>query len=75
MENDNKLFSHTLKTTGKTYFFDVSEAKNGSKYLRVTESRKSGEEYIRKDITLFPGAVDDFVAALQESVKALQVAE
>lgn len=65
------LFSKTVSEGGKTYFFDIAEAKNGNKYLRITESRKQGDEYIRKDMTLFPAQVEKFKEAFEESVGQL----
>lgn len=53
-----------VKGAGKTYFFDVRQAKNGKSYLAITESRIKGEEKIRNSITVFPEDLKDFKNAL-----------
>ena len=66
------LYSQNLPTKGKTYFFDVKAAKNGNKYLSITESRiKDGQKY-RSTVTIFSDQIDQFsqaVADIKEKVK------
>ena len=63
--------SRTVKAGKRTYFLDVKEAKNGQKYLAITESRFAGEgnERERSRIVVFADAMDEFVDALHEVVK------
>ena len=60
--------SKTVKAGKRTYFLDVKAAKNGEKYLAITESLFQGEDKARERsrILVFADAVDDFVAALSE---------
>lgn len=68
MDKTNILESKTLKCGKRTYFFDVKQAANGNKYLRITESRfvKEGEERKRNYFTLFKEGFDGFIKILQE---------
>jgi len=65
---ENSLFSQNLQTKGKTFFFDVKEAKNGNRYLSITESRMKDGQKFRSTITVFPDNLHDFSQTL-ESLK------
>lgn len=67
------LFSTNLKAGNKTYFFDVKAAKNGNKYLTITDSsiNKEGQKF-RSTITVFADQLQPFAQAfgeIQEKVK------
>jgi hypothetical protein len=66
------LYSQNIKTKGKTYFFDVRAAKNGGKYLSISETwMKDGQKH-RSTITVFKDNVDEFsqvFGEVQEKVK------
>lgn len=69
------IFSKTVKAGKITYFFDVREAKNQSKYLTITASQLSGEgdkKFSKRSINLFGNAAEKFQDALQEAVKKLK---
>ena len=58
------IYTQNLKASGKTYFFDVKAAKNGNKYLSVSESWiKDGQKH-RGNITIFPEQLQDFTDAI-----------
>lgn len=63
--------SRTVKAGKRTYFLDVKKAKNGERYLTITESRFAGEgiERERSRVIVFADALDGFVEALHEVVK------
>jgi hypothetical protein len=63
-----KLSSKILKCPNKTIFFDTYEAKNKSKYLRVTESRynKDTKQSVRYSIILFKEDIEGFKKTLEE---------
>ena len=66
------LFSQTLQTKGNTYFFDVKAAKNGNKYLSITESQTKDGQRFRSAITVFGNTLEDFnqaFAKTQEQMK------
>jgi hypothetical protein len=63
-----KLDSKILKCSGKTIFFDIYEAKNNSKYLKITESRynKETKQSVRYSIILFKEDIEGFRKTLEE---------
>ena len=65
------LYSKTLKAKDRTYFFDVKEAKNKSKYLTISESRKAkdGEKkFTRSSVMVFNGSIEEFRSAMNEAI-------
>ena len=65
------LFSKSLKAGDRTYFIDVKEAKNKSKYLSIAESKPSKDgdkKYSRSSIMVFDNQIDNFHDALEEAV-------
>lgn len=67
----DEIFSTSIKGGGKTYFFDVKQAKAGkqSKFLQVTESRLQDGQQRRSSITLFPEQIQPFIDAFKESIE------
>ena len=61
------IFSQSLKAGGKTYFFDVKEARGekGGKYLLVSETRLEKGVSVRNHITIFPDHLQEFCQTLQ----------
>ena len=55
-----------LKTSGKTFFLDIEETKNGKPYLKITESRKNPKngDQIRNSIIIFQEDIRDFAQAI-----------
>ena len=70
------LFSRTIKSGKTTYFVDVKEAKNKSKYITIAESTiaKDGDDrkFTRKSIIVFDNAADKLREAFDEAMKLLQ---
>jgi hypothetical protein len=68
------IFSKSLKTSSKTYFFDVKQAQNGkqSKYMQVTESRIKDGQPLRSSITIFPDQLQAFLEAFEETREKVQ---
>ncbi|HEV8539108.1 MAG TPA: DUF3276 family protein [Bacteroidota bacterium] len=65
------LFSKSLKAGDRTYFIDVKEAKNKSKYLSIVESKpsKDGEKkFSRSSIMVFENQAENFRDALDEAL-------
>jgi hypothetical protein len=64
--------SAQVKGSGSTYFLDVQKAKTGSKYLRITQSRKAdGDEFERSSIYIFPEDVEVFGEKVAEMLKEI----
>ena len=68
-------FSKKMKSGKITYFVDVKEAKNKSRYVSITESQPSKEDpakYSKRRINVFNNAANDFVGAVEEAVGHLK---
>jgi hypothetical protein len=69
----NPIFSKTIKAGDRTYFVDVKEAKNKSKYLTISESKlaKEGEKkFTRSSVMVFDKQVPKLKEALDEALKS-----
>jgi hypothetical protein len=68
------LFSKMVKSGKITYFLDVKEAKNNTKYLTVTASQPSREEdkkFTKSSINVFSNSAEEFVGALKQAKQEL----
>lgn len=67
------LASESLKTGGRTYFFDIKEAKSGRPYLMVTETRfsKSSGQRERSNLIFYPEGIRDFHKIFQNMARQL----
>lgn len=65
----DEIFSRSVPAGGKTYFFDVKQAKAGkqSKYLQITETRMSEGQRLRSSITIFPDHFEAFVSTIAQA--------
>ena len=66
------IFSKSVKAGGRTYFVDVKEAKNKSKYMTIAESRlaKEGEKkFTRSSVMIFDQKIDEFRDVVNEAIK------
>ncbi len=66
------LFSAQVRGAGRTYFFDVREARAGGRYLVISESRRTESGHERSRVVVFPDQVGEFEQALHRAVQALQ---
>ena len=69
------LFSKSIKAGDRTYFVDVKEAKNKSKYLTIAESKPSKEgdkKYSRSSIMIFDNQVEKVREAFDEAMKLMR---
>ena len=68
--NTSKVKSSKFRIGARTFFFDVNTASNSKNYLRITESRFTGEgkDRVRKSVVLFPEDIQDFSKNLKEIV-------
>ena len=64
METSKKssVKSSKFSQGARTFFFDVNVASNNAKYLKITESRFTGEgkDRVRSSVVLFPENIQDF---------------
>jgi hypothetical protein len=69
------LFSKTIKAGDRTYFIDVKEAKNKSKYLTIAETKPSKEgekKFTRSSVMIFDNQAEKFRDALEQAMQMLK---
>jgi hypothetical protein len=66
------LFSKTVKSGKMTYFVDVKEAVNKTKYVSLTSTVPAKDEpgkFQKKSVVIFNNAIDEVMGALEEAAK------
>ena len=68
------IYSESVKTSKRTYFFDVRANRNGEHYMIITESRRKTEAdgsftYEKNKIFLYPEDMSAFSEALSKASK------
>lgn len=71
MTNNNAIYSTMVRSGKTTYFVDVKEAKNGNKYLSISETKLDGEEKKRTTVRVFGETVEQFRQAIDEAAVAV----
>jgi hypothetical protein len=74
----DSLFSKMVKSGKITYFLDVKEAKNNTKYLTVTASQPSKEEpkkFTKNSINVFSNSAEEFIGAVKQAKEELSSAQ
>ncbi len=71
MTNNNAIYSTMVRSGKTTYFVDVKEAKNGSKFLAISENRLDGDEKRRTTVRVFGETVAQFRQAIDEAAAAM----
>jgi hypothetical protein len=65
-----ELFSAKVKAGTRTYFIDVQRAANGTKYLKISESRrgKDDERHEHHRVVVFEEHMVEFLHALTDGL-------
>lgn len=71
MSTPTSLYSTMIRSGRTTYFVDVREAKNGSKFIAISENKINGEERKRVTVRVFGESVSEFRRAIDEAVSVL----
>ncbi len=71
MTNNNAIYSTMVRSGKTTYFVDVREAKNGNKFLAISETRLDGDEKKRTTVRVFGETVVQFRQAIEEAAAAM----
>jgi hypothetical protein len=71
MANGSALYSTMVRSGRTTYFVDLKEAKNGNKYLSITESKIDGEQKQKMTIRIFGETVEEFRKAVNDAAAAI----
>jgi len=70
--NNNSIFSTMVRSGRTTYFVDVKEAKNGNKFLAISENRLDSEnKKQRTTVRVFGETVLEFRKAIDEATAAI----
>jgi hypothetical protein len=68
---DSALYSTMIRNGRTTYFVDLKEAKNGNKYLSITESKINGDQKQKQTIRVFGDSISEFRKAIDDAVAAI----
>ena len=71
MSKNNALYTTMVRSGRTTFFIDVKEAKNGNKYLSVTESRVNGDQKEKTTLRIFGETVEQFRLAINDAAAAM----
>ena len=71
MSNNNAVYSTMVRSGRTTYFVDVKEAKNGHKYLSITESRIDGDEKKKTTLRVFGESIEEFRKAIDDAAASV----
>ena len=71
MEERKVLQKDMVKTGSHTYFFELKEANNGSKYIIIDQSKKVGDSFEHQKIRIFPDEILEFNRIFQKYCKQL----
>ena len=64
---DEKIFSTKFQAGNRTYFLDVKTTKDGDRYLKICESKRTGEtEFERHQIIVFNEEIDKLAEKVTE---------
>lgn len=67
MVTNYAIYSTMVRSGKTTYFVDVKEAKNGNKYLMISETRIEGDERKRITVRVFGETISQFRQAIDEA--------
>ncbi len=70
-EERKELFSEKIVAGSRTYFFDVKEAKDGTKYVVISESRQVGSSYEHSRVMIFQEHLESFAESFQKVLQFL----
>jgi hypothetical protein len=71
MPTNNSLFSATVRAGRTTFFVDVKEAKNGSRYLAISENKlTSDQKKERVTVRVFGESIEQFQKAVADAAAA-----
>lgn len=72
----NDFYSKMVKAGRITYFFDVKEAKNKTKYLTITASQPSTDggdkKFVKRSIRIFSDTADEFGSTVREAIQNMK---
>ncbi|HTY36642.1 MAG TPA: DUF3276 family protein [Bacteroidota bacterium] len=71
MPATSALYSTMVRSGRTTYFVDLKEAKNGNKYLSISENKVDGDEKKRVTVRVFGESIEEFQKAVNDAAAAI----
>lgn len=68
----NELFSEKISVGSRTYFFDVKQSIDGTRYLVISESKQVKGDYEHHRVMIFEENLDVFCAAFEKAIILLK---
>ena len=72
-EERRELFSEKVTAGSRTYFFDVKQSQEGTRYLVISESRAVGAEYEHHRVMMFEENIEAFIAGFDKAIAFLGI--
>lgn len=72
-EERKELFTEIVTAGSRTYFFDVKESKDGTKYLVISESRRASSGHEHNRVMIFEENLEAFNKGFQKAIRFLGV--
>ena len=66
-----ELFSEKVTAGSRTYFFDVKQSKDGTRYLVISESRPKGSDHEHHRVMVFEENLDAFCTSFEKATAFL----
>ena len=63
---ENEIYSDKITKGSRTYFFDIKISENCDLYLKISESKKTGNSFEHHRLMIFDEDLKDFVEALKK---------
>ena len=71
MTNNSSLYSTMVRSGKTTFFIDLKEAKNGNKYIAISETKVDGDEKKRVTVRVFGDSIGEFKKAVEDAAAAI----
>lgn len=72
-QNQPELFTRKVVGGTRTYFFDIKQTRDGTRYLVISEKREKGGEAERNRIWIFEENLLAFSEGLKETLRFLRL--
>ncbi|MEO0202176.1 MAG: DUF3276 family protein [candidate division WOR-3 bacterium] len=63
---NNIVWSKKVRTSRRTYFFDIKTDSKGNSFISISESRKTPSGLKRQMIVIYPENIEEFYEAFLE---------
>lgn len=70
--DDNTLFEQRFTAGSRTYYFEVKQASNGNRYLKIIESTRREGKDERQRVFVFDDHAKEFAEILAQAMTYLQ---